>query len=123
MHRKQTVVPSTRSLLDQSRELLGSGRIPDDSCRGVAEYLGIGYENFRKMFRREFHMPPHTYLIQKRLNAAKELLLDDTLSIQEIASRTGYPDSFSFSKQFKKYTALTPREFRSLHQIPRSEGS
>ena len=112
MHRKQTVVPSTRSLLDQSRELLGSGRIPDDSCRGVAEYLGIGYENFRKMFRREFHMPPHTYLIQKRLNTAKELLLDDTLSIQEIASRTGYPDSFSFSKQFKKYTALTPREFR-----------
>ena len=123
MHRKQTVVPSTRSLLDKSRELLGSGRIPDDSCRGVAEYLGIGYENFRKMFRREFHMPPHTYLIQKRLNTAKELLLDDTLSIQEIASRTGYPDSFSFSKQFKKYTALTPREFRSLHQIPRSEGS
>ena len=67
-------------------------------------------------------MPPHTYLIQKRLNTAKELLLDDSLSIQEIAARTGYPDSFSFSKQFKKYTSLTPREFRSLHQISRSEG-
>lgn len=65
MHRKQTVIPSTRSLLDQARDLLGSGQIPDDSCHGVAEYLGIGYENFRKLFRQEFNVPPHTYLIQK----------------------------------------------------------
>lgn len=118
MHRKQTVIPTSRSLLEQARDLLGSGQIPDDSCRGVAEYLGLGYENFRKLFRQEFHVPPHTYLIQKRLNTAKELLLDDTLSVREIASMTGYPDSFSFSKQFKKYTTLTPREFRSLHQVP-----
>ena len=108
MHRRQSLRPSVRTLLYEARDLLGSGQIPDDSCRGTAEYLGLGYENFRKLFRQEFHMPPHTYLIQKRLNSAKELLLQDSLSIQEIAARTGYPDSFSFSKQFKKYTTLTP---------------
>ena len=118
MHRKQSLHPSVRSLLYQARDLLGSGQIPDDSCRGTAEYLGLGYENFRKLFRQEFQIPPHTYLIQKRLNNAKELLLQDDLSVQEIAARTGYPDSFSFSKQFKKYTTLTPRQFRALHQVP-----
>ena len=118
MHRKQSLHPSVRSLLYQARDLLGSGQIPDDSCRGTAEYLGLGYENFRKLFRQEFQIPPHTYLIQKRLNNAKELLLQDNLSVQEIAARTGYPDSFSFSKQFKKYTTLTPRQFRALHQVP-----
>lgn len=121
-HKKQSLHPSVRTLLYEARELLGSGWIPDDSCRGTAEYLGLGYENFRKLFRQEFQMPPHTYLIQKRLNRAKELLLNDSLSIQEIAAMAGYPDSFSFSKQFKKYTTLTPREFRTLHQVAGAGG-
>lgn len=47
-------------------------------------------------------MPFSEYLIGKRIQKAKELLLDDKLSIEEIAEKVGYNDYFYFLKAFKK---------------------
>jgi len=43
------------------------------------------------------------------------LLTDPAIKVYEVAERVGYPDSRYFSTLFKKWTALTPTEFRSYY--------
>jgi len=52
------------------------------------------------------------YLIQIRINAAKEMLKDKNIRIQDISEAVGYTNSRSFMRSFKKYTGLTPTEYR-----------
>ena len=48
-----------------------------------------------------------------RMEKAKELLADPALKIIDVAEQVGYSDSYYFSHCFKKYTGLSPKEFRS----------
>ena len=57
-------------------------------------------------------MPFSEYLIGKRIQKAKELLLDDKLSIEEVAEKVGYNDYFYFLKSFKKNTGISPSKYR-----------
>jgi AraC-like DNA-binding protein len=49
-----------------------------------------------------------------RIEAAKRLLRDTTLSITEIAYRVGYPDITTFGKNFRKEVGVNARSFRNL---------
>jgi YesN/AraC family two-component response regulator len=51
-------------------------------------------------------------LNKKKINVAKELLKDTNMSVEEIALSVGYNEPSSFFKLFKKYTHMTPTEFR-----------
>ena len=52
-----------------------------------------------------------------RINKAKDLLVDDSHTISEISSATGFNDVFHFSKIFKRITGVTPSEYRRSHHI------
>lgn len=52
-------------------------------------------------------------LTEHRMNRAKQLLRDLSLKAYEVAERVGYKDTDYFTKQFKKYTARTPTEYRN----------
>lgn len=93
-------------------------RIIDNSTRTdispakIAAWMNVSYESFRKRFKAKMGVSPHFYIIQKKVNAAKSLLLDQDKSMKEIALELGYPDQFAFSKQFKNITGISPRSFR-----------
>ncbi|MDD4851040.1 MAG: response regulator [Gemmiger sp.] len=55
-------------------------------------------------------------LIQKRMDAARELLLTTPLKIQEVAQRCGYTDQHYFSYCFKKYSGVSPNTLRRQHE-------
>ncbi|RMD79829.1 MAG: AraC family transcriptional regulator [Lentisphaerae bacterium] len=78
----------------------------------MARSLHIGYEKFRKVFRQYFGIAPKEYRIRKRIAEAQRLLLDENLSPAIVAERLGYPDIYSFAKQFKRVTGITPAVFR-----------
>ncbi|MNI02499.1 HTH-type transcriptional regulator YesS [compost metagenome] len=52
------------------------------------------------------------YLIEIRIHASKELLSDKNLKINDIAEGIGYTNTRSFLRAFKKYTGMTPTEYR-----------
>ena len=62
------------------------------------------------LFRSE---SPSQYHLNVRLNRAKELLTSTALSINEIASHTGFESVFYFSKLFKKKNGASPRSYRN----------
>ncbi len=80
----------------------------------VASYVNLGYEKFRKLFARQYHISPGNYIIHKRINYSQQLLSDGNHTIKEVAFELGYLDAASFSKQFKKITGRSPSDFQRL---------
>lgn len=79
----------------------------------LAAQAGYTRSHFSRLFKSWTGLSPQQYVINARLVLAKELLRGTTLTIAEVAARTGYGDIFQFSKQFKRRTGLTPSAYRS----------
>lgn len=78
----------------------------------VACHVGMRPESFIRAFRHEYNRTPYSYLMEKRINRAKNLLLLSTKSIKEITHDCGFRDQSHFCMVFKKATSTTPGRFR-----------
>jgi len=78
----------------------------------VARELGVGYHTFRRVFREQTGASPADYRIRQRIDRACELLA--SCNVQETSQRLAYPDPFTFSEQFKKFTGMPPRQYRDM---------
>lgn len=78
----------------------------------MAHASGMSPSHFSMLFRDFFHQTPMEYLNAYRIERACLMLLHTTLSITEIAYRSGFNDSAYFVKVFKKYKQVTPRKYR-----------
>ncbi len=89
-----------------------SGRISGEE---VASQLNIGYETLRKQFKKVIGLPMGKYAIRVRVNRAKTLIMRSEITLEKLAAQLGYPDYFSFCKQFKQHTGITPAQFRDMN--------
>lgn len=78
----------------------------------LAAHAGMSASHFARVFKATFGTGPIDWLRRERISQAKRRLGDSTDPIQQIAEQVGYRDRFFFSKDFKKLTGFTPREFR-----------
>ncbi len=78
----------------------------------LAEQLGVGYERFRKVFTERMGLSPGEYRIRRRIDRARELIVQEQMSNKELAYALGYPDPFTFSKQFRRVVGESPAAFR-----------
>ncbi len=82
------------------------------SVESMAEMMGMRPESFIRAFKKAFRVSPHSYLLEWRINEAKNLLLMSTLSIKEISVKVGFPNPAYFGMLFRRYTSMTPGEYR-----------
>ena len=81
----------------------------------LEEIAGAAYlseYHFARLFKQITGVTPHVYLANLRLDRARKLLAETTLSISEIASTVGYQSQSHFTKVFKSITGVTPRAYR-----------
>lgn len=67
---------------------------------------------FRKLFKKEYNISPKHYVIKRRIDYAKALILGGYFSIREIADLCGYNDEKHFSAEFKKITGVPPSKYK-----------
>lgn len=72
----------------------------------------ISYSKFRKSFKDITGQSPNQYHLELRLKKARELLESTTLSIGEIAYKTGFESAFYFSRLFKNKNGMSPKAYR-----------
>lgn len=71
----------------------------------------ISYPYIKKLFIKNFGMPPIKYSIQLKINYACDLLRSDLYTITQISEICGYSDIYFFSRQFKVYMGISPTAF------------
>jgi transcriptional regulator GlxA family with amidase domain len=84
--------------------------------RRLARVSGVSEAHFARSFKEAFGVPPHRYLLTRRLERAAALLRDTGLSITEIAFETGWQSLGTFGRTFRDVTGASPGELRAREQ-------
>ena len=111
------------------------GALPRGRLRAVVEYIEehldagpsldqlaavarLSAYHFARQFKTATGLPPHQFVIMRRVERAKHLLQARTgLSLAEVAAHAGFSDQSQFSRQFKRVTGVTPGQFRRSARI------
>ena len=82
----------------------------------IARRLEISVRTLELLFRQALGLGPGSYYLRLRLQAARRLLLDTRLSMQDVAVRCGFGSHSAFSRMFRQHFAMSPSTFRQAHQ-------
>jgi len=82
------------------------------SLSGLAELYGLSTGYLSSQLKSELGLSFSEYTVSKRIQKAKELLADESLSVEVIGEMVGYNDYFYFTKVFKKNTGISPSKYR-----------
>lgn len=118
---EQLVIPSV-TLIDITRFNAVTQMIISDLGRAwrieeLAAKSGLGRVRFSTEFKRIFGIPPGKFVIFKRIERARHLLLYTDLTLDAIGSDLGFYDGFHFSKTFKRVTGISPKQLRSTDSV------
>jgi AraC family transcriptional regulator len=121
-----------RHLLAPRQPVRGrDGALPRGRLRAVLEYIEehldaspsleelaavarLSVYHFARQFKAATGLPPHQYVILRRVERAQQLLQQDRdLSLAEIAACAGFSDQSHFSQHFKRLVGVTPGQFRT----------
>ena len=80
--------------------------------RAIARQADLSVSRLSHLFREQTGVTPGQFLERERIARAKQLLTVTSRSIAAIAEEVGFASPFYFASRFKKYTGLSPREFR-----------
>jgi AraC-like DNA-binding protein len=80
----------------------------------LAAVAGLSESRFKERFKREIGMPPGEFMMRERIQRAESLLRTPRRTITKVALALGFSSSQSFATAFRKYTNLTPRQYRRL---------
>ena len=111
---KYKSLPATHEpkLISKAKFLLQESIDSTINLEDLAKELPMGYSRFRKTFKAHTGTSPNQYLLNLRLDKAKELLLSTNLTVGEIAYQTGFESIFYFSRLFRQKNGLAPKFFR-----------
>jgi len=81
--------------------------------RRLARVSGVSQAHFARSFKSAFGVPPHRYLLTRRLERAKALLRDTDTPVTEIAFQTGWNSLGTFGRTFRDVLGASPSELRA----------
>ena len=83
----------------------------------LARQCHLSPSQFRRTFRRLLGKSPLQFILDVRLQAAADLLMDSSLSVTEIARRCGFNEPNYFTRQFRQHIGISPSEYRKHKSV------
>jgi len=99
-------------IIDKACQLIGSTNNIHYNMKEAAKAVNMGYENFRKIFKKRMGVSPGRYHVEQIMKQAKMMLISG-VSIKQAALSLGYGDVYSFTKQFIKSQGISPGRYAS----------
>lgn len=104
--------PVSEKMIDNVISEIREHYMEDISLTSLSTKYNISMGHLSKMIKEQLQVNFSDYIASLRIQRAKELLRDDSLSIQEISEIVGYNDYFYFTKVFKKIEGISPSKYR-----------
>ena len=104
--------PELLRRLLRARDRMDAASHEDWPVRRLARVSGVSETHFARSFREAFGLPPHRYLLTRRIERAATMLRDTELSITEIAFHTGWGSLGTFGRTFRDITGQNPGSVR-----------
>ena len=82
----------------------------------LAKLACMSKDHFIRIFKKETGDTPNAYITKKKMEAAELLLITSDEPIKNVAIKLGYDDCSYFNKTFKKYSGITPQQYRMAHK-------
>jgi len=102
----------TAQQMRRAMEFLDSHLDGDVDLEQVATICGLSLSHFARAFRQTYGKPPYRWLIERRIDKAKVLLLNSRLPLADIALRCGFTDQSGLNRSFKRMYRVAPGVWR-----------
>jgi len=79
----------------------------------LARHCGLSVSRLAHLFKAQTGISPQRFLEQHRMQLASRLLRMTDFTVTEVAGEVGYPDPFYFSNRFRRYSGMSPNQFRA----------
>lgn len=110
-------VSESSILLPAMKYLEDNYSFSEISNKILAQKCNISEVYFRKLFTGYYGITPRQYIIDIRINKAKQLLTDGILKINAVSEECGFSNPYHFSRLFKEKTGITPTEYMKQNRI------
>jgi AraC-like DNA-binding protein len=108
--------PALLRRLLRAKDRMDAAPHEDWPVRRLAQVSGASAAHFARAFKEAFGVPPHRYLLARRIERATTLLRDTQLSVTEIAFETGWRSLGTFGRTFRDVTGESPLALRTREQ-------
>jgi transcriptional regulator GlxA family with amidase domain len=108
--------PSLLRRLLRAKDRIDAASHEEWPVRRLARASDVSEAHFARSFKAAFGLPPHRYLLTRRIERATALLRDTALSITDVAFQTGWTSLGTFGRTFRDITGESPGEFRARDQ-------
>ena len=98
--------------LNRAKDFIYSAYFRDLSLTEIADVACLNRYYFLRQFKSAFQLTPHQYLTQRRMQVADQLLRGSSKSVSDVCSAVGFNDLSSFSKLYKSFHGISPRQVR-----------
>ena len=100
------------SFIQKAKHFMVSALEQPVKMQSLAHDLGVSYSHFRRVFKTSTGFSPQQYLLNLRINRAKQLMEDVGVKLSDVARHVGFDDPYYFSRVFKQKTGIPPSEWR-----------
>ena len=82
----------------------------------LSKQFFISKTQIHRLFTAEYDIPPMKYMLKRKIEVSKELLTDTDMKISEIAESLSFTDSKHYTKTFRAFTGMLPRDYREANK-------
>ena len=97
-------------------EYIDANLAGDTSISCLAELVRLSPRQFARLFQESTGLPPHRYVVSRRIAVAQDLLVDGKLSLAELSLSLGFPNQAHFTTTFRTKVGVTPSVFRKTRR-------
>ncbi|MDR0709089.1 MAG: AraC family transcriptional regulator, partial [Spirochaetaceae bacterium] len=109
--RHECLTRDNYDIIEQAKNIIEKNIYNPMDMDDLTKILGVSYQTLLDQFREKMKLTPYQYFLQLKINKAKEMLREGTLSIKEISYRLSFNSPYYFSRLFKRKTGVSPSQW------------